>query len=72
MNPSAEVKLLIGVSYLFGFLVALSGILLGLTFRNYDREKWPLLRKLDGKKPHLLVFCIACSIVATSTELRIN
>jgi hypothetical protein len=43
------------LTYLFGFFGALSALLLGVSFTKGQRQRYPLLRKLDGKQLHLLV-----------------
>jgi len=52
------------LTYLFGFLGAISVLLLGVSFTKAQREKYPLLRKLDGKQLHL--FVLACVFLVLS------
>ena len=36
--------------YIFGFVSAISGLLLGVTFTRVQRDKYPILKKLDGQQ----------------------
>ena len=46
--------ILIILTSLFGCLGAISALLLGVSFTRGQREKYPILKKLDGKQLHLL------------------
>jgi tetratricopeptide (TPR) repeat protein len=43
---------LIVLGHLFAFVAAIASLLLGLSFTKSQRERFPVLRKLDGKQLH--------------------
>ena len=52
------IQLLIVFTYLFRFLAALSVLLFGASFSRRQRERFPLLKKLDGKQVHLFIAAV--------------
>ncbi len=52
------IQLSIALTYLFGFLAAISVLLFGASFSRRQRQRFPLLKKLDGKQVHLFVAAV--------------
>ena len=48
----------------FGGLAAISGLLRSASFTRADRKKYPLLKKLDGKKVHLFISTLVFIVLA--------
>ena len=53
----------------FGVLAAISGLLRGASFTRVDREKYPKLKKLDGKKLPLFISTFVFLILAAVTQI---
>ncbi len=56
--------LLIILTGLFGFLATCCGLLLGITFSEKEWERWPRLKRLGSKKPHLLAVTVVSAMLA--------
>jgi len=52
------IQLSIALTYLFGFLAAISVLLFGASFSRHQRQRFPLLKKLDGKQVHLFIAAV--------------
>jgi hypothetical protein len=47
----------------FGLFALILALLFGATFTKGQRQKYPILRKLDGKQTHLLILVIFSGMV---------
>ena len=52
----------------FGLLTAICGVLRGASFSKADREKHPILKKLDGKKVFLFTFTALFLLLTAVTQ----
>ncbi len=59
---------LIIVESVFGFLAFVALVLFGASFTKGQREKFPILRKLDGKQLHLFLFLFVFGLIAYGTN----
>lgn len=64
-----SLSVLIALSYICGFLSVLCGILMATTFTKAQRERFPILKKFDGKQVRLLVACIVFGGAATGAHI---
>ena len=53
----------------FGLFAAISGLLRGASFTTVDREKYPMLKKLDGKKLPLFISTFVFLILTAVTQI---
>ncbi len=59
-------QVLVVLTFLFGFVAGICAILLGVKgFTKGQREKYPILKRLDGKQLHLIVAATIFSAIAT-------
>ena len=62
---------LIILGHLFTFVAAIAGLLLGLSFTSVEHQRFPVLRKLDGKRVPLLVTTVlSLAIVLVSNVTK--
>ncbi len=62
---------LIVLGHLFTFVAAIAGLLLGLSFTTVEHQRFPVLRKLEGKRVSLLfttVLSLAIVLVVNITK----
>jgi len=60
---------LISLTYILSFLAAVAALLLTVSFTQRQRKRFPFLRKLDGKKLHLVIAAVFFSALAYSAYI---
>jgi len=57
------VYFIIVLAYLFGAIAVIAVALIGVSFTRTQRDRIPMLRRLDGKKLQLVIIAVACYLL---------
>ena len=66
------IQLLIILSWIFGVLAFSFTLLFGASFPRGLRKRWPILRRLDGKKLHLIIGAILCFALSSGGAIFVK